>query len=320
MVFNIKILSVNLNPFVKTYMHHALPISAITEMNKDNDLFVINNFIQVRSQDNNPLYLGYFINYFEKWFCIHSQFFGGNITYDNEIDAVPFFQKLIDSNWYSYIILNLKYIPYRWCYLKEDFFHEILLHGYDESNFYVLGYCDDGKYDTIKVTYEDFRKAFIERSLVVALRKNPDYEPKLDIRVNLELLTDYLESIDTAQKYRLFLTDAREDFDWGISAFYKLSENVSNTQIQQWDFFYQHKRLMSARVDSFSQLTKVDDLQSHFYKLEAEALAIKNLYLKFTISPNLKTADRISDKTISLLKTEKDLLIDFIGRIKTVIQ
>ena len=97
-----------------------------------------------------------------------------------------------------------------------------------------------------------------------------------------------------------------------------MTENISNTNRILWDFLYQHKRLMSARVDSFSKLIKLDDIQSYFYKLTKEALVIKNLYFKFLLSPNSKIENQINNNTISLLKTEKDLLVDFIGRLKTI--
>lgn len=76
----------------------------------------------------------------------------------------------------------------------EDFDHDILVHGYEDGNLRVLGYCDDGAYRSTRVSLDDFSKAVIDDARATFFKANRAYKHILDKKLISDLIAGYLAS------------------------------------------------------------------------------------------------------------------------------
>jgi hypothetical protein len=309
------ILPINLKPYAKTYQHWASPIAAMTAMKKESEIFIVNKLTHIFYVEE-PETLNFCdVVFFNKWDCLDAdKIIAGSINSRNELEEL--FLKKLDAGFYIYTYVNEKYIPRRKSYLQFDFGHDILVHGYDEDFFTVLGYCDDGLYRSTTVPRKDFIAALYDDSGIDFFKLRDHYEYKLDVKKNMELITKYLLC---EAGYYMFVEDYSGEVFYGIGAFYKMLQKISETDIiRQYDFFYEHKRLMYDRLCFFSQLMPVEAIKAEYQKILDSASIVRSLALKFSIvSGNGKDGASIKDKIIikgrDLLAKEKQLLEEFLA-------
>lgn len=72
------------------------------------------------------------------------------------IDQISMFRTFIDNECYVHGIYNEMHIPGKWAYKKEKYNHDFLVIGYDEENFYSVGFVGDGRFKHFKIPNNNF--------------------------------------------------------------------------------------------------------------------------------------------------------------------
>jgi hypothetical protein len=307
------LMPINLKPYAKTYQHWASPIAAMTAMDKESELCIINKLTHIFYVEE-PTILNFCdVDFFNKWDCLDAnKIIAGSTGSRNELEEL--FLKKLDEGFYIYTYVNERYIPRRKSYSKFDFGHDILVHGYDDDFFIVLGYCDDGQYRSTTVPRKNFMAAFYDDSGIDFFKARNHYEYKFDVKKNIELITKYLLS---EAGYYMFVEDYTGEVFYGIGAFYKMLQKISETDIiRQFDFFYEHKRLMYDRLCCFSRLMPVEE--AGYQEILDSASIVRSLALKYNIiTKNGKDGTSIKDRMLikarNLLDKEKLLLEEFLS-------
>jgi hypothetical protein len=119
-------------------------------------------------------------DFFNKWDCLDTNKIIVN-SMGNRIKLERLFMEKLTVGFYIYTYINEKYVPHRYSYLKYDFGHDILVHGYEGDNFIVLGYCDDEYYKSTTVPIKNFMTALYDDSGIDFFKLRDHYEYKLDI-------------------------------------------------------------------------------------------------------------------------------------------
>jgi hypothetical protein len=309
------ILPVNIKPYAKTYQHWASPIAAMAAMNKESEIFIINKLTHIFYVEE-PETLNFCdVDFFNKWDCLDTDIIIANST-GGRSELEKLLLEKLDEGFYIYTYINEKYIPHRFSYLRHDFGHDILVHGYDDNSFAVLGYCNDGQYRPTTVPRKDFMAAFYDESWINFLKLRDYYEYKLDVSKNIELITKYLLS---TPGYYMFVEDYTGEVFYGINAFYKMLRKISETDIiRQYDFFYEQKRLMYYRLCHLSRLFDIEKIRTEYQGILHSASIVRSLALKLNIERaggkiNTSTKDKIVTKAFELLTKEKSLLEEFLS-------
>ena len=310
-----KELPINLNPYAKTFQYYALPIAALTGENPKNELYMLNNITQVMFTESEHREVFFYPNsyHFAKWKCLNCQFTQKSEIYDNLIDYI---RDAIDNGLYFFTYVNDMYIPDRTNYMRNNFEHEIMVHGYDDENLLFLGYDKTGRFNSSKITFSRFEKAF--KSLkpdrpVILFNSKKDYENKLDIPLNITLITDYLNSYNSSLRHEDY-NEFLKDRIWGVKAFEMVLSDLmvrDIADIRLWDLLCEHKRLMYDRIKFFSSVADVSEIQKRYEDILNSAVVVKNLVMKYIISNNKKMLFYIESNMNELLIYERDVLNDF---------
>ena len=73
-----------------------------------------------------------------------------------DIDLVFMFRTFLDQGCYFYGNYNEKHIPNKWAYGIRDFMHDFMIIGYDDENFYSVGYVADGRFKHFAIPVKNF--------------------------------------------------------------------------------------------------------------------------------------------------------------------
>jgi hypothetical protein len=309
------ILPVNLKPYAKTYQHWAFPISAISAINKDAELHVINNLTHVFYVDPVEDLNFCDADLFNKWDCLDTIEITSN-SVDSKSELEKFFLNKLDKGFYIYTLVNEKYIPHRKSYLKFDHTHDIFVHGYEDDCFTVLGYCDDRHYRSTTVPIKDFMSAWYNDFWIYFFKMRDHYVYKFDINKNIELISKYLLSIVGQIN---FARNIPCEIFYGVNAFYEFLRRNSQTNfVRDYDFFYEHKRLMYDRLCYFSRLIDMERIKTKYQEILQSASFVRNLAIKLEIEmakskTNTSTNDRIINRANQLLDKERRVLEEFLN-------
>jgi hypothetical protein len=313
------ILPVNLKPYAKTYQLWSLPISAVTAVDKTSELYIINNLTHVYYADKLEAQINFCdADFFDQWDCLNTDKIIVNST-GSRIDLGKLFLRKLDEGFYIYTHANEKYIPQRPAYLKSDYEHDILVHGYEDDCFIVLGYCDDRHYRSTVVPIKRFMDALYDDRDIFFFKSCDSYEYKLDIDKNVNLLNKYVLSM--AGQLLSFENHTDEIF-YGINAFYELLRQGNELCIvRNYDFFYEHKKLMYDRICSFSRLVDIEKIKAEYQEILNNTATVRLLAIKFETEYNKGrintfTRDRIVKKAYIILEKERRILEDFLNTIR----
>ena len=223
----------------------------------------------------------------------------------------------IDNGGYIYAVVNEFYIPHRKAYMKSNYEHDILVYGYDEDKFYVLGYDENVHYSATEVSFNEFENAFNNVSTLqytIFFTHAKYYKCKFDQELNLRLINDYIESKNTSFMYP-FITESRRDSKLGqnaVIAMLEYSKNAFNNgeklNIRFFDTYLEHKNLMKMRLKLLSEQLSYSNLYDEYEYIYDEATAIKNLVIKMNITKNISDFDKLESLVNDNLNKEKKIL------------
>lgn len=147
------VLKINENPTLRELHNTAFSFSVL-ETRSLSKSWILENFFVLKYNQT----LSYDVKFFLKWHCFNRKF----VFYYNGMDIVKKIISHIDRNCYIYMELNEFFIPNRPAYTAFDFYHDILIYGYDENDqiFFTIAYNKDGLYKTQKIHYLNIINAY----------------------------------------------------------------------------------------------------------------------------------------------------------------
>ena len=147
------ILNIIENPTLRELHNTAFSFSVL-ESNNLPKSWILENFSVLKYNQT----LSYNSKFFLNWSCFNRRF----VFYYDRMDIIKKIISYIDRNYYIYMELNEFFIPNRPAYKKFDFYHDILIYGYDKNEkiLYTIAYNKDGLYKAQKIQYLDIIKAY----------------------------------------------------------------------------------------------------------------------------------------------------------------
>ena len=312
-------------PVTNPIITHDPPVAdllSILGTNPNTESWIMNNLVNIYIHKN-----GIFDNFYDR-----NAFFYGCpwiqvVQIRREIilricsRIIDYVKALIDEGFYVYSMGNTEYIP---AYRHDDYWaHNFMIYGYDDANqeFYITDFFVNGKYAREKCTYDELEKALqtaqMNRYFVNLIygMKLKEIEYKFEVDMLLEKLTDYLGSVNLFCKYRTRMdeefysnkegnayyyfsyAEMKDLYFFGLSFYDKLAdmmERKSNKLKRPLDLLYEHKLLMSRRLDFLHKNKYITDFDYSKLKTTCDevvklSMIARNKYIKDQISTSISS-------------------------------
>lgn len=234
----------------------------------------------------------------------------------------------IDNGWYFYSIFDEFYIPSRVKYNKVHFSFDFLLYGYDDAaeEFFVLGYTNKGIFESSRISYRDFHKAFESdfecQPFVILFKKRDDFLFELDIKYFRDMIHDYIKSQNTASRLGITQRETIKDRIFGLETYNSLIRHFQNNQARygkdnmllyrssrSLHVLWEHKKIMLSRLEYLNQhhfIENFDFLYRLYQKLENEVLVLRNLHLQFSIKEDKRLLDQLMNSLLEIKDLESE--------------
>ena len=291
-------------PPITCYHHHASLLSIILRDECAYD-WIFNNYIQLetpRRGHEHILRLDHYMpfdNNISIWLrcpfvSVHKIY--SEICYDKWANRLEFIIECISKDFYCYLWLDEFYISNSEYFQREHFVHDILIYGYDlkKQTLNVAEYFKDGKYSYGEVSFNEFLMACVDNPSLTWLIKFESWGYVFDINITIRLLKEYLESENTSLRFGLEIP--KKNYIYGMEIYNVLLEYIEQMREGRKGFdsrpfhvLWEHKMLMTKRIEYLHEKGYINDdsyttLVKEFSEIEKDALILKNLHLKFSIT------------------------------------
>ena len=345
----------NILPIYNTSITHSPPIAnlfSILGTNQNTNGWVMNNFVNIYIHRN-----GIFDNFYDR-----NTFFHGcpwiqvvqtrkeivELTYVFMIDYI---KMLLKNDFYVYVVIDTQYIKaYNGNHPKG---HNAFVYGFDdnEKEFFISDFASNGKYGTIKCSYEEMevalRKSNMNDSFVYLIygMKLKKIEYKFEVDVLIEKIEDYLHSTNLFCKYKtrqeeefysykgdncyyyFSYAEMKDFYFFGLSYYDKILEMIvskSTKLLRPLDLLYEHKLLMIDRLrflqdNNYLSLNDYNNLSNDCEELLQQSLIIRNLHIKSLISGKETESEKIKRKIVSLKEKDEYFMMRFSKFLKTAL-
>ncbi|MXY50205.1 MAG: hypothetical protein F4Y38_13035 [Gemmatimonadetes bacterium] len=242
-------------------------------------------------------------------------------------DIIQFVMQSLDEDWHVQLDVDYFHLPSTAPYKQFHYLHEVLVSGYDDNSrtFEISGYNRSWKYHISTITFSELFEAVIDKALnddtdpadqldespkVFLYRADHSRKYDIDIRQMYELLSDYLESANTAEKYRMLYVP-QEVGIWGVSVYSYLTDLLDqcrslNSLTIPLRVLWEHKRIMAERIGYLEEHGYIDS-DYRIFEAYSEVTRMANhvrwLLLKCLMKPK-----------VSLVKKARDILHDIAER------
>ncbi|MCM1568225.1 MAG: hypothetical protein NC081_02110 [Roseburia sp.] len=226
----------------------------------------------------------------------------------------------LNDNFYIITELNHYYLPKTTHYLKQQFYHEVMIYGIDKKKgvCFVMGYGDQSVVFTYELGIKELWKALNPAGVMLVIaRVDVNYR---DFLMNSEVikkrLKDYLSGYNNEKDTMdIFPPQGIEKF--GLDIFRHLVENNDDLYIFCTDIrlpfvLYEHKKIMLDRVkylvNNMENLQQIDEKIIKLLKENVKiAEIIKNSTLMNSVCGNKKTTmKKIREYLMLLIKNEEE--------------
>ncbi|AJS57214.1 hypothetical protein [Paenibacillus sp. IHBB 10380] len=251
-------------------------------------------------------------------------------------DPIQFIIVSLNHGYYVNTYINEYFLPNRHAYYSKSFLHDILIIGYDDDEkiLNVVGYNREGQFVPEKVSYDDFRDAFIfcssmnnteQRTFGLIIPEKEDFH--FNVSFILNQMEDFLNGKNDAQ-FKYFDIPINEQDAYGKDVYeYIISYIKANTtfwDIRVFRLLLEHKVALLERInflEKMGYIKNIDELIISSEKLVKTANILFNNTLKFNITNAFGTYEK--DKLSVLIKQieqqEEDILKNLILKIKQII-
>lgn len=343
----VNLLPLNIDPPIKFFLHHALPLSMILT-NKNNDNFLFANFIQLYKSDSN--------NYiFDIYPRIGSAESYGHYPLDNIIKNITLSGDIInlesdmlidyliywiDHGYYICINSDERELLGTNGYKAKVFRnHQGFYFGYDkETNIMkMLNYNNKNDFKIIDIKFSDIISSFESSDLKNRINKLGYCDFLIQLRrVNQNILdynftnektiasirrgiTDFLNNNDCSLNYSLKYKDT-DNCIWGNNIYkyfisYYKNEYKSNFIFQCSCGLYEHKLLMKMRLNYLASLgyNIPNELFSKADLVLALAKHNKLTVIKGMLKNKINSNDEMIKRICEIRDTEKVLMNDILN-------
>lgn len=320
-----KILEVNKTPIARTYNSTAFPLSIMFAKNELLLPYVLNRYIQVQRMRYAKDY-SFYDNYiaFYEWECFDFQCLRKKYFLKNHRMLNQFIQESINDNYYFYTYCDEYYFPQRYSFKTIHFIHDVLVFGYDEVNYHILGYDKNGHYGDSLIQKEVFHQAMLcdpkiatathhdSAHFMFLLRNKIPFVETVSMKTILKSIQDYLSSDINLVRYV-----SSDERIFGIEAFSCLAQDIMTEDffdVRMLRLFKEHKDIMFMRLEFLAKYDLCDDAYvNSYFHIKRRTDTIFNLYLKYDIDRHLKHLQKISEEISLILLEEIKLLTMFLN-------
>jgi hypothetical protein len=310
------------NPQIMAYQNYAFPLSVLACDDEYLPWFY-SNLIQLYYIADSKVPFTFFYNGASvdpllSIPMLQNQYLKSQTVINNNIDLIDFIINSIRDGYYLKASVNEFFIPNRRAHCNHNFNHGIMVYGYDykEKLIYCLGFNERYIFCSSKITFDDFSKAFYSTgtdSDLYLFKKN-NYKYCFDLSLVTELLYDYLHSDNTSQRLKVNknpLSNCKfglEACKYLIEYFKLLQEGRVEYDIRPLHVIWEHKKCMLGRLKYMYDNNYLEDISyiyNEYSNLEKEALAIRNIFIKWNITNDKSIIVRIIESLESIIKREE---------------
>lgn len=163
-------------------------------------------------------------------------------------------KRCIDRDSYVIINVNERYLPNREAYDKSDFYHDLLIFGYDEQTkyFLTLGFDKNMKFCKYSYHFKEIEKAYYYMKdewnyEFFIFHFNDEYTEFIDKKKIANHLEEYCNGVNTNGKYiNLFLENLENSIEYVSNSYYE------SYGINVYDYLIERLSQESSRIN-FSQ-------------------------------------------------------------------
>lgn len=231
-----------------------------------------------------------------------------------------FLKERIDQN--NYLLLysvDEYYLPYTQHYMSRHYKHDTYIYGYEDNDFYVMGYFND-MLQTIRVNQENINKAFFssyleENTTFCTFKVNKNVRVNYDTDMILDNLKEYLyEGIVDEEKQLATGTRVYDVIDKYLKLCLDYNLSREKINIKVFRTIWEHKKMLCIKFQEQQIIS--DESQNTLYKCELEALAIFRMSLRFMKSGEIDILNSMRSALRRLRTKEYNAIITIINEIK----
>ncbi|MEK3795306.1 hypothetical protein MKX42_26515 [Paenibacillus sp. FSL R7-0204] len=258
----------------------------------------------------------------------------------NEIteNIVDFVIKYIEKGFYIFLHVDEFYLPFTSSYMKRQFGHGVMIHGYNENDctFNIAGYDLNNKLSFNLIRYSQLSESYDKLSdyfehnddeylKKIFMLKPKSVEHSLNKDLLIGLINEYTTSINTQKN---FVKDYYSNCDtyFGISVYrvlikyYQLAIQNDNIQLLTKNLYVllEHKRIMKTRVESI--LGNIGEEQTRI--INCLKIIINDLQIAVNLNTRLQLTNDKKNiiKIIEILERVYLLELDYLDRFLQLIK
>lgn len=309
-----KILKFDDNPPIKTYPYIAFYLGILMGNSMDIDNLLIKRF-------TNIFYFNSKIDFVSSGY-FHRRLFSHELHRYHYLKNIKNIKKELINEKYVIIILNEKYIDSLNCKLKENYYHDWLIYGFDDNDesFYCCGYIGKDRkireYKSIKIPYNEIQNSLNHvhlNSYSFTLKDTHTTQIKKweEIQLDKRDITKILKNILNPPKLSFYY---RPIINMNINSLKKLSLQIkkkylnsenSALWIQSFRVIYEQLIVLSIIERKYIKNESIhNDLDNNI----SLAYSLLILCAKYNMQPKLKILNSITDILLELQKNVINIL------------
>lgn len=318
------------DPVISTYTSYGTLTSV---MHKDLWPWIFNNFIQIRYAHGWGIF-SFDSHQFLLSTCPGISFY--NLPQEIVISKwgtslKQVITEAIDMGYYLYIYADRYYLACTDYYQKEHLMHELLVYGYDldQNLIYIADNLDDGKFIQTVCSLDELEKGYWTMSNeysfwteVRFLKPIQNINYAIHVEQIITAMENYLNSSETYDLVR------DQKYDFGMQAIQRIFTDIEQAALvgealdsRVFHLLYEHKLLMELRL-SYLMEKSIIDRDETFMELsnilKQDYFKLRNIVLKYNITRDASTLNKISERLRENLMKEKAFISSFITRLQQV--
>lgn len=248
---------------------------------------------------------------------------------NSRISFWDFLKHAIDEGWYVHVMLDYFHVPEASDFEKNHRIHDALIYGYDlnQNEIYANDYLTTVKYtsfsipmDRVNSAFDDYSKACDEdhtKGCIYLYKIDEDSDYGLDLRIEdiFESLRTYLDA-SVLEYWKFYNCDNKKDIVFGHDIYKSLiaylEARPKHVDTRFFNLLYEHKKIMTQRMDTISMLKQVD--AAHVQSFQDIEICTQTI-LNFIIKYNLTSQEKAIVKAIEQLKHAAEYEYDVLSSI-----
>lgn len=240
------------------------------------------------------------------------------------IDLLSMFRTLIDNGCYVHGTYNERYIPFKKAYGVEDYIHDYLVIGYNNTCFYSVGFVADGHFRRFEIPFQNFIDGLNYTGSSKINVNFFNYNEGAVLKPNVDRMLSDLDKYISTANYLDNPTPTATSY--GISTLYRvkeffLDEVINNDRIyvdkRYSRVLYEHEWILSQIISLF-----LDENEQLYFAYCTErnlnrAQLIHTLGLKIEHTGDATIIYRIARYIDEIVEEEKNYIPKLISLLKS---